>query len=187
MDVAALAGGQFLVRTNSNDARPLAGFPNAIELVNLAGGAETGLLSLPWSLAVHVSASDAGLAAVETYAALGAQWDVFTNEILAIALDGSTTRRLAHHRSAVADYSSMPLTTVRRDGAFAVFGSNWGNASGAMDTYLLSLGTPAASGPPLPSTPATVPVPPSKAPRRPVPVIVPVRGPSPVGPVHRMV
>jgi hypothetical protein len=173
MDVAALAGGQYLVRTNSNDAKPLAGFPNAIELVNLAGGAETGLLSLPWSLAVHVSASDAGLAAVETYAALGAGWDVFTNEILGISLDGSTTRRLAHHRSAVAGYPSMPLTTIRRDGAFAVFGSNWGNASGAMDTYLLSLGTPAAVGAPLPPTAVPVVVStPTAAPVGAVPVVV---------------
>jgi hypothetical protein len=173
MDVAALAGGQYLVRTNSNDRNPLAGFPNAIELVNLAGGAETGLLSLPWSLAVHVSASDAGLAAVETYAAIGAGWDVFTNEILGISLDGSTTRRLAHHRSAVAGYASMPLTTVRRDGAFAVFGSNWGNASGAMDTYLLSLGTPSTVGAPLPPTAVPVVISkPTAAPVGAVPVVV---------------
>ena len=173
MDVAALAGGQYLVRTNSNDPKPLAGFPNAIELVNLAGGAETGLLSLPWSLAVHVSASDAGLAAVETYAALGAQWDVFTNEILGISLDGSTTRRLAHHRSAVAGYASMPLTTVRRDGAFAVFGSNWGNPAGAMDTYLLLLGTPSTVGAPLPPTAVPVVVSkPTAAPVGAVPVVV---------------
>ena len=156
MDVAGFSGRQFLVRTNSNDPKPLAGFPNAIELVDLAGGGATGLLSLPWSLAVHVSASDAGLAAVETYSALGAAWDVFSNEILAISLDGSTTTRAAHHRSAVAGYASMPLTALRRDGAFAVFGSNWGKASGAMDAYLIALGTPEIAGPPPPIL--TVPV-----------------------------
>ena len=142
MDVALFGGNQYLVRTNSDDASPLAGYPNAIELVNLAGGAQTGLLSLPWSEAVHVSASDVGVAAVETYAAIGTTWDVYMDEILLISLDGSTTRRVAQHRSAVADYNSMPLTTVRRDGKAAVFASNWGNSTGPMDTYLLLLGSP---------------------------------------------
>jgi hypothetical protein len=91
------------------------------------------MISLDWSLAVHVSAPDAnGWAFVETYtpsdpSPTSGNWPKFTNEILQVRLDGSEVRRIAHHRSRPFDsYYYTPRTSSSHDGKKLVFSSNMG-------------------------------------------------------------
>lgn len=66
----------------------------------------------------------------------------FDNEIIQIATDGSNrVRRLAHHRSKVANdnYDAQVKATISRDGRFVAFTSNWGNANGRTDIYILQI------------------------------------------------
>ena len=72
----------------------------------------------------------------------------FDNEIVLIATDGSNrVRRIAHHWSVVVnnDYDATPRASVSRDGQFIAFTSNWGNAKGRRDLYLVRI-QPAATG-----------------------------------------
>ncbi len=125
-----LNGDEVLVWTNSNDAQPACG-QNAIVKIRLADGAQTCLLSLDWSLAVHISAADDTWAFVETYNPSDvippSGWLPYTNELLQIKLDGSEVRRLAHHRSRpLNSYNYQPKLTVSRDGTHLVYASNFG-------------------------------------------------------------
>ena len=71
---------------------------------------------------------------------------VFDNEITQIALDGSNrVRRIAHHRSVYNDYNDTPRANISRDGKFIAFTSNWGNASGRRDIYIVQV-PPAVDG-----------------------------------------
>jgi len=66
----------------------------------------------------------------------------FDNEIVQIATDGSNrVRRLAHHRSMVVNdnYDAQVKATISRDGRFVAFTSNWGNATGRTDLYILQI------------------------------------------------
>src|SRR5262249_22962664 len=95
------SGNEVLVWTNSNDAWPLAGCNNGIVKVALATGQQSCLLSLDWSLAVHISGTDnSGWVFIETFApgdpTATSGWRPYTNEIVQIRLDGGEIRRLAH-------------------------------------------------------------------------------------------
>jgi hypothetical protein len=55
-----------------------------------------------------------------------AVWDPYEQEIVAVAVDGSWVRRLAHHHSIVGnDYWSEPRASVSYDGRFVTFTSNF--------------------------------------------------------------
>ena len=123
-------GDEVLVWCNSNDPKPVC--DNGIVKVRLADGKQTCLLSLDWSLAVHISAPDnAGFVYVETYDPANPEpnssgWRSYTNEILQVALDGSQVTRLAHHRSRRVDsYNWQPRVSCSRDGSRVVFNSNF--------------------------------------------------------------
>jgi hypothetical protein len=100
--------------------------------VRLSDGRQTCLLSLDWSLAVHVSAPDSeGWALVSTYAPGDPRpddgWKAYTNEILQVKLDGSEIRRLAHHRSRpFNDYWWTPRASTSWDGSRIVYTSDHG-------------------------------------------------------------
>ncbi|MBI4465694.1 MAG: putative Ig domain-containing protein, partial [Acidobacteria bacterium] len=134
MDVTRdINGDEVLVWTNSADANPLPGCNNGFVKIRLADGQQTCLLSVDWSLAVHVSGSDdSGWVFVETYAPsdpdpLSSSWRTYTNEILQIKLDGTEVRRLAHHRSRPFNsYNWTPRVSASRDGSRFVFNSNYG-------------------------------------------------------------
>jgi hypothetical protein len=124
-------GEDVLVWTNSNDPQPLANCPNGIVKVRLQNAQQSCLLRLDWSLAAHVTAPDGnGWAFVETYAPgdpppVVPGWPLYGNEILQVKLDGTSTRRLLHHRSRpVNDYGYQPRAAISRDGTRLVFTSN---------------------------------------------------------------
>ena len=124
-----LNGEEVLIWTNSNDPQPACG-QNAIVKVRLADGVQTCLLSLDWSLAVHITAADNTWAFVETYNPSNvvppSGWYPYTNELLQIKLDGGEVRRLAHHRSRpLNSYNYMPKVTASRDGTRMVYASNF--------------------------------------------------------------
>jgi hypothetical protein len=96
MDVTRDAdGAEVLVWTNSADPAPIC--DNGIVKVRLASGAQSCLLSLDWSLAVHIGCPDgAGFCVVGTDAPSDPSpsgWPAYTNELLRVPLDGSATRR----------------------------------------------------------------------------------------------
>ena len=134
MDVTRDSNGdEVLVWTNSADASPLPGCNNGFVKIRLADAQQTCLLSLDWSLAVHVSgADDSGWVFVETYAPsdpdpLSSGWRPYTNEILQIKLDGTEVRRLAHHRSRPFNsYNWTPRVSASRDGSLLIYNSNYG-------------------------------------------------------------
>jgi hypothetical protein len=64
----------------------------------------------------------------------------FENELFQVATDGSNrVRRIAHHRSKWNEYYDQPNANISRDGQFVAFTSNWGNATGRRDVYLVQL------------------------------------------------
>src|SRR5437773_3135942 len=154
-------GDEVLVWTNSNDPSPIC--DNGIVKVRLSDGSQTCLVSLDWSLAVHISAPDNnGWAFVETYAPSDpipgtSAWKPYTNELLRVKLDGSQVERLAHHRSRpFNDYDYEPRRSTSRDGSMILYASNFGLQSigyptDYSDVYLISAGS---TPPPPPSPPA---------------------------------
>lgn len=151
------AGRECLIWTNSNENPvTLPAYPNGIVLIDLATGNQTGLLSLDWSLAVHISARP-GLpfCGVETYAAASitpaAGWAAYTNEILRVWLDGTPPDRLAHHRSqqpTSGSYNAEPLLTLSRDGTRWMFRSNFNQRPTDpeyCDVYSITLAAPLPS------------------------------------------
>jgi hypothetical protein len=150
MDVTRDAAGQeVLVWANSADPQPIC--DNGVVKVRLADGKQTCLISLDWSLGIHVSAPDGdGTAIVSTYAPSDPDpdlsWPAFTNEIFRVRLDASGAERIAHHRSRPYNgYNYMARASVSRDGARLVYSSNFGRqlSDGApteySDAYLLAL------------------------------------------------
>jgi hypothetical protein len=64
----------------------------------------------------------------------------FDNEVLQVATDGSgRVRRIAHHRSKWNDYYDQPNANISPDGQFVAFCSNWGNANGRRDVYVVKI------------------------------------------------
>jgi hypothetical protein len=149
-------GDEVLLLANAADPRPVC--DNGIVKTRLADGAQTCLLSLDWSLAVHVSAPDqSGWVFVETYAPSDPlsppAWTAYTNEILQIKLDGSEIRRLAHHRSRPFNsYNYQPRVSSSRDGSRLIYNSNFGlQASGDYpteysDVYMIALSGASSGG-----------------------------------------
>ncbi len=134
-------GDEVLIWPNSNDPKPACGH-NAIVKIRLADAVHTCLLSLDWSLAVHISAADSTWAFVETYSSVDltpqSGWSAYTGELLQIKLDGSEVRRLTHHRSRpFGGYLSQPKLSVSRDGTRLVYSSNFSlqTISGAPASY----------------------------------------------------
>ncbi len=73
----------------------------------------------------------------------GAVQAAFDNEIVQIATDGTErVRRLVHHRSVFNDYNDSPRANISRDGRFVAFTSNWGQANGRRDVFIVKI-TPA--------------------------------------------
>jgi hypothetical protein len=132
MDVTRDNGTEVLVWTNSGDPLPLTGCNNGIVKIRLSDAQQTCLLSLDWSLAVHISGPDnSGYVLIETYAPSNpdpgsANWVRYTNEVLQIKLDGTEVRRLAHHRSRPFDsYNYTPRVSVSHDGTRLLYNSNY--------------------------------------------------------------
>jgi hypothetical protein len=158
MDVTRdTTGAEVMVWTNSNDPAPIA-CDNGIVKVRLSDGQQTCLRTFDWMLAPHVSCPDqAGFCIVETYAPSEpspSNWPAFTNELLQVKLDGTETRRLAHHRSRVwNDYNYQPKVSVSRDGSRLVFASNHdlqqilGYPSEYADAFMITLGASAPQPP----------------------------------------
>ena len=162
MDVTRETNGdEVLIWTNSNDPAPICG--NGIVKIRMADGQQTCLLSLDWSLAVHISAPDgSGWVFVETYAPSDPlttpAWKAYTNEILQIKLDASEVRRLAHHRSRPFNsYNYQPHVSVSRDGSRLIYNSNFGLQASAgypveySDVYFIAVSSSS------PSTPGSMP------------------------------
>jgi hypothetical protein len=149
-------GSEVLVWTNSADPHPIC--DNGVVKVNLASGEQTCLLSLDWSLAVHITCPDGnGSCYVDTEAPAdpnpAAAWPAYTDELLQVKLDGSGTARLAHHRSRPLNtYNWEPRLTVSRDGSALLFSSDYGLQAIAgkpidyADAYLIRLSAPPPAG-----------------------------------------
>src|SRR5439155_2330922 len=148
MDVTSDTNGdEILLWTNSGDPAPIC--PNAIVKIRLSDARQTCLISVDWSLAVHVSATDTGgWFFMETYAPGdpapdSAGWKPYTNEILQVKLDGTEVRRLTHHRSRPFDsYNYTPRASASRDGSRLIFSSNfglYGPSTVYTDVYLMAL------------------------------------------------
>ena len=165
-------GSEVLIWTNSNDAQPIANCSNGIVKIALSTGAQTCLLQLDWSLAVHITAPDGnGSAFIDTEApanpdpSTGGAWVPYANEILQVKLDGSGTLRWAQHRSrSIGSYVWQPKLTVSRDGTRLLYGSNYdlqniyGYPADYADEYLIvmgsSIGATAAAATPAAAAPA---------------------------------
>lgn len=123
-------GEEIMVWANANDPNPICA--NGIVKVRLADASQACLLSLDWSMALHVSGSDGGWVIVGTYdpgdpAPVPGPWKIYTNELLQIKLDRSEIRRLAHHRSRPFNtYNWTPRASLSRDGTRLVYSSDYG-------------------------------------------------------------
>jgi hypothetical protein len=86
-------------------------------------------------------ADNEGWALVARYSTSGGPvLKAFDNEIFQVATDGSNqVRRLAHHRSVYNDYNDTTRANISRDGQFVAFTSNWGNADGRRDVYIVQV------------------------------------------------
>ncbi len=165
-------GEEVLIWTNSADPQPICN--NGVVKVRISDAQQTCLATFDWSLAVNISAPDAGgWAFVNTYAPSNPTpsngWATYTNEILQVRLDGGEVRRLAHHRSRPYNsYNWTPRASTSRDGSRFVYNSNYnlqaisGYGSEYSDVYLVLLGDSAPAPSPAPTpTPTPTPPPPS--------------------------
>jgi len=154
MDVTSDTNGdEILLWTNSADPAPICS--NAIVKIRLSDAHASCLISLDWSLAVHVSATaTGGWFFMETYAPIDPRpdspaWKPYTNEILQVKLDGTEVRRWAHHRSRPFDgYNYTPRASASRDGSRLIFSSNfglYGPSTLYTDVYLMVLTSPTPS------------------------------------------
>ncbi len=53
--------------------------------------------------------------------------------------NNAKVRRLAHIRSTTSDYFHQPQASMARNGSYVVFASDWGNANGGANDYLIDL------------------------------------------------
>jgi len=148
MDVTSDTNGdEILLWANAADPTPIC--INAIVKIRLSDANQTCLISLDWSLAFHVSATDSGGGFfMETYAPSdpspdSTDWKAYTNEILQVKLDGTEIRRLTHHRSRpFTTYNYSPRPSASRDGSRIIFNSNfglYGPSTVYTDVYLMVL------------------------------------------------
>lgn len=119
---------------------------NGVEKVRLSDSRKTCILPLNWDAEIHVSSNsngshpwvlvsvtDTGKGTAEANNKLPADWQrrwgVRFNELILVKVDGTERRRLAHHRSRTLDrYWWQPRATISKDGNFALFDSNFGQA-----------------------------------------------------------
>lgn len=83
----------------------------------------------------------------------------FDNEIVKIATDGTNrVQRVAHHRSVAVNnnYNAQPKASISRDGNYIAFTSNWGNANGRTDMYIVQVSNSATADTTPPSPPANL-------------------------------
>lgn len=152
-------GSELMVWANAADPSPIC--MNGLVKVRLADARQTCLLSLAWSMALHVSGPDNnGWVFVGTYipsdpSPQGGSWAPYANEILQVRLDGSEVRRLAHHRSRkFNDYYYTPRVASNRHGTKLVYSSNYGlqamlnRPANYSDAYLISVPASDSLGPP---------------------------------------
>lgn len=98
-------------------------------------------LKSDWAQDYHLSmlSADESQVLVSFYESGAHTSGLFHGEILQVSTDGTQKwRRLAHHRSQVADYFDSPRANVSRDGCFVAFTSTWG-PSGRRDVFVLDL------------------------------------------------
>jgi hypothetical protein len=133
MDVTRdVNGDEVLVWADYGDGQLQVPCTAGIMKVRLSDASQTCIWKADWSLAAHVSAPDGnGWVFVETYAPSDPippnGWNVYTNELLQVKIDGTEVRRLAHHRSRPFNsYTWQPKISTSRDGTKVVFGSNFG-------------------------------------------------------------
>jgi hypothetical protein len=110
------------------------------------------------------------LGAYDDPAETGSETNVFDDELIQIATDGSQRiRRLAHTRTRVDNrtetggYWATPKPTISRDGRYVAFTSNWENSIGRYDLVIAKI-----EAPPAPRTRRPAPAVPT-GPRRPRP------------------
>lgn len=125
-------GDAIMVWCNSADASgesknaALANCKNGVVKVRIADGKQTCLLSLDWSLAMHISmpSGNAREVYVSTYDPSNPNSEVrYANEILKVALDGSGVESLGKHGAAGSDYLGTPRASVSPDGTLIVYDS----------------------------------------------------------------
>jgi hypothetical protein len=117
--------------------------PHGLGIRNLATPHSTKLL-LKWPISrpnMHYSLlcdDESWVEVSSSVANSGAVQYAFDNEIFQVATDGSgRVRRLAHHRSMMTGYDASPRANISQDGRFIAFTSNWGNASGRTDVFVV--------------------------------------------------
>lgn len=156
-----LNGEEVLVMLASNDPAPAKGCEsNGIEKIRLSDSKKTCLLPLNWNSEVHISANGrnpwvlvsttdnrTGTAnpPAQLFPDWKNRWMKNYNELILVRMDGSVIRSLAHHRSRSMDnYWHTPRAAISRDGAYAVFDSNFGiqPIPNYTDTYLVILPKP---------------------------------------------
>jgi uncharacterized protein (TIGR03437 family) len=140
---------EILILLASNDPDPAPGCENnGIEKIRLSDSQKTCILPLDYDSEVHISSNrfkngsnpwvlvsttDNRNNTAAPFNALPADWQsrwgLKYNELILVKLDGSQVIRLAHHRSReLDDYWFLPRAAISRDGAFAIFDSNFGQS-----------------------------------------------------------
>lgn len=153
---------EILLLLASNDPNPAPGCENnGIEKIRLSDSKKTCILPLDYDSEVHISSNrfksssnpwvlvsttDNQNNTVAPFDTLPANWQSRWkpryNELILVKMDGSQVIRLAHHRSRELDnYWFLPRASISRDGAFAIFDSNFGKQSSYYytDVYWINL------------------------------------------------
>lgn len=120
--------------------------PNAVVMIDIETGKQTGLKSFPWAYALHISGCAQSWCLVSTYApdnSLPSQvWRLWADGRSELLCDtGSIMIRTAGGLA----YNPQPRASVSRDGSRCVFSSNGGDTSRGpdyCDVYLGMLETP---------------------------------------------
>lgn len=136
-DVGVTPDGRHVMAITNSNENPvtLPDFPNGIVLVDLATGTQTGLLSLDWSMAVHLSCCLDGIV-VSTYGAAVRQDAPHADEIFFLSYDGAI-EPLCKHGSIINSYTDQPKASASYDGKRIVFCRGDGSTT---DTWLIDRG-----------------------------------------------
>ena len=166
MDVTRdVNGEEVLLWVASGDPQPQTNCNAGIVKIRLADGSQACIWRADWSMAVHVSAPDnSGWIFAETFVPSDPippnGWNVYTDELLQVKLDGTEVRRLAHHRSRPFNtYTWQPKISTSRDGTKVVFGSNFGLQAilgcptEYSDAYMIDMNSAPSNPPPPPPPP----------------------------------
>jgi hypothetical protein len=156
-------GDEIIAIVASNDLDPAAGCErNGVVKIRLADSRKTCLLPLYWGDSTHVSINNFHghpwmlVSSTKYFDNLAApseklpvdwqsKWGSHVNEIILVNLDGSSIRRLAHHRSRALDsYYHMPRAAISGDGRYALFDSNFdfSPTPNYTDVYLIPIRQP---------------------------------------------